>query len=72
MQEYKDNKIVKAQEAEIQKLAATLQEDVEQGKADSARIAVVERGDEFEIKGLKFRVTKKHNRGRITAKLIGM
>lgn len=47
-------------------------EIVKAQEGEIQKLAVVERGDEFEIKGLKFRITKKHSRGRITAKLIGM
>lgn len=71
MQEYRHSEIVKSSEGDIKDLTKELEEDLSTGKADSARIALIEIGDEFEIKGLKFKVTKKHNRKRITAKLIG-
>jgi len=72
MQEYKDAKVVKAEtEKSIDRLTEDMERDFQSGLADSARIAPISVGDEFEIKGLKFKITKTHNRGRITARLKG-
>lgn len=72
MQEYNKGNIIDAKVGHTPELLSKLKQDLDSGKADQAVIALIKIGDEFELRGLRFKVTKTRSRGRITAKLIGM
>lgn len=73
MQEYKGEQIIDATMAEkVKDLLPKLEADLKSGKADKAIISFVEIGEEFEVRGLRFRVTKHWNNAQIVAQLIGV
>ena len=71
MQSSKNELINNAKQGDLKNLLEDAGEQLANEEADTITIASINKGDEFYIKGIKFKITKQMRRGKIVAKMIG-